>query len=346
MENLKFSSFDEAKEYLENITNKKIKIAWEDESKKLLKDVAKELKSNPSILLKLNKEIKLDLKELVDLENRKFKFLPTNKGDIKVVQDIEENAMNKIVDKITQTNSADIKEKILDFVIENKKDFPEFYKKYKKGIQKDESGPYYRPKTGLIQKGIEKIKKEDKGEMSKEEIEEKEKIKKLKEKAKEKIRKEAEETLDSFKEVALDSIDREIKEDSSTKKFFEQLINKPHNKAIQKQFFKEFEEEIKDKNINKETAKSYLKIIKKFSNRVKNELSDFGLDKFIDKVEKIADEIEDITKEAPEKTKEEEKIESQEKKNIINLKSQRSSDFSQEIKNVIKSWSQTYKSDS
>jgi hypothetical protein len=339
MEEMKFASKSEAISHLAEVTGKNIKIAWQDESAELLKDISKEVAKNPSILLKLQKGTGMNLKQFLNEDDQDARILPTNKGGIKIVQDVEPEVIEKATSAISNIRDMKKRSKVLDYVSSNKESFPEFHSKHKKGIQKDENGPYYRSKAGLLQRGVEKLTGEGSGKQS---VSDKASDKKKSEVKKQK-EEDAKELLSTYKELAQKSIKTNLKEDTSTKQFFEQLFRRPQLEAARSQFLKEFENEIKDENIDKDTAKKYVKIMKDFTNRVEGHLKDSGLDKFVDSMSQLEEDIKEAAQDAPAEVEETETTspagKSEKTKGTDStptpVKVPEASDFSQEIDNVV-----------
>ena len=355
MEEMKFASKSEAINHLSEVTGKNIKIAWSDQSKSLLKDVAKEVEKSPSTLLKLTKGAGLDFKQFLSDEDKDAKILPTSKGSIKIVQDVDPKVIQKAVDKLKNPGNLSERGKILDYVQANKEEFPSFHQKHKKGIQKDDKGPYYRSKGGLLSRGMEKLTGEDKGEDSPTDkaAKNKEMLKKKKiredqaaedKAAEDKTKEERTADFNLIIKQAKGDIGAMLSKDdkSRTKRDFIALFDKDATERSRDRFLEEFTDDVENKKISKETTDIYIDIIKTFVKRL-NKIEDSRFDKLAAGMDELTKETEDAAQDAPVKVKEtttpsaekentDENTDENTEKNKLEAEA---SDFSQEIDSVV-----------
>jgi len=319
MDELIFASTKEAIQYLSDATNSRVKIAWEDQSTQLVKDIVEEAKKSPAIFYRMRKLYDFD-----NLKNKKpeEKILPTNKGGLKLVEEISPDLVDEMAEVVSGVKDQAGKGKIIDFATENKKYFPEFHQKHKKGIQKDDSGPYYRSKAGLMKRGLEYLKGEGKGEKNKreEQLEKgKEDVRKMQEKqTSEREKKIRQKRLKPFVNAARKSITRLLKNhDHPIKDLFEQIFLNPDNKSIRDEFAREFDDEIKAGSINDDLAYTYLQIIKTFADRVKKELKD-DFPEFVENINKLFNSMKQDATQAVDVKVDEVKPEEQQKAGFFN----------------------------
>lgn len=256
MGEMKFASVDEAIQHLSNLTSKRVKIAWKDESRQMVKLIADSIAKKPGLLSAIKKSGALNVDELIKgIEgiDPNAKILPTNKGQLKIVQDIPEGAAAAMAEKISGIKDLKQRSKLID-AVSGDKAFEEFHAKYPKGVQKDENGPYYRSKAGLLQKGMDFLKR-DKGEEGTKDVIDR---KKLEEEEKE----EAAAVREAVGEVAKEAA-KGIKdlEDTKAKKIFNLLLKKPSNPIFQNKFIDAFKADIADEKIDEKDAAKYLEIV-------------------------------------------------------------------------------------
>jgi len=292
---LKFASFDEAIDHLSEVTGKRVKIAWTDESKDILKAITEEIKKNPSLVMKKFKNYaEKALDPGVNVRS-------TTHGQLRTVEDVDEELMNKMLNSIKGAPRSEI----FSIVQKDKESFPEFHKTYKKGLQ--EQNGNYRGKPGLIQRGKDWLSGE-KGEKSKED----------QEKAEEKDL-ESKRILKAIKNVAR----RDIKklENNNAKNYFDEFFSEPKSKALRELFITHFVKGIEDGKIDSEEANKYKDILDAYMTSIKSKLDDEVpefvalLKKFDKEVEK---EVEEAEKEAPMSDEEFNKLPPKEKADKIN----------------------------
>jgi len=259
---LKFASFDEAIDHLSNITGKRVKIAWRDESSEIMNKIINEIRGTPGLVKKFNKYIK-------DALEPGMKVRSSNAGKLYVVDEVEEEMM----DKLTNSISNAPKKEIFDMVQKDKKSFPKFHETYKKGLQEQDG--FYRAKPGLLQKGKDFLKGE-KGEQSE---------------AEEVKSKEAEDDLKDVIDMAKKRIVKDKIKDTDVRDVFVKFISKPENKKSRERFIKEFSDSIDNDEISVEEAQKYEKVLKTFMSRIEKDLIK-EMPKFVEAMKKLTSKIE------------------------------------------------------
>ena len=279
---LKFASFDEAISHLSEVTGKRIKIAWTDQSKEILRTITEEVKKKPSLMTRFKKYTKEALEPGMTVK-------PSSKGNLYIVNEIDKDMMGKMFDSIEKAPKSEI----FSIVQKDKESFPEFHEKYKKGLQEQDGN--YRGKPSLIQRGKDWLSGE-KGEKSKEQKEEEKEIK---------------EHFNSNRDIAKNKAKK--LSDANARDSFISFFSHPDNEKIRNQFVEEFSDGLKDGEIPVEEAKEYEKILLTYMKRMKKDLSG-ELPKFIEVVKKFSDKVEEKVDEAEKKEEKKEEVEKKEKK--------------------------------
>jgi len=272
---LKFASLNDAIQHLSDVTGKKVKIAWRDESKEIMQNIVDEIRGKPGLVKKFNNYIKDSLEP-------GMKVRSSNSGKLYVVDDVEEALMNKMLDSISKAPAKEV----FDIVQKDKKSFPKFHETYDKGLQEQDG--FYRGKGNLIQRGKDFLTGE-KGQQSEED-----------ERASTEEKKDEQKLLSSIKKMAKK---RAAKlPDTNAKDSFIEFFDAPGHKGLRDMFVKEFSDGIDEKEISVEDAQEYEKILKAFMSRLEKDLSK-EMPKFVDTMEKltakIVKEVDQVEKEAP-----------------------------------------------
>jgi len=279
MSQLKFASLNDAIQYLSDHTGKNIKIAWRDESKKIMEDIISEVRKKPSLF---SKKFKKYIEGAVEPG---VKILPTTRGSLKIVEDVDEETMNKLVESLSKAP----KNEIFKAVQEDKKSFPEFHKAYDKGLQEQDG--FWRGKPGAISRAKDWLTGES-GKQSEED-------------------ENASALVDEEKKGAMKAVKNIAKKNarklptSNSKDLFLEFIEAPGNKRIRDMFVKEFSDATDSDEISVADAKKYEKILNAFMQGIEKELSK-EMPKFVKIIEnvtsKIEKEVDKAEKETPDKS--------------------------------------------
>jgi len=284
MGELKFASVDDAIQHLSDITERRVKIAWEDESREMLKLIADGIRKKPGLMsaLKKNKVINLD-KALQDAGlDPNAQILPTNKGSMKIVQEVPKEMIESVASRVEGIKDLARRSRVIDYASEDKA-FDDFHAKYPKGVQKDDSGPYYRAKGGLISRGLDKVMGEEGDIGSKDKAE------------RQKLEDEEEANAAITKELTK-SVMSQVKNmfktlpESESKDDFEVLLGAPSNPTAQDEFIKTFKEDIKNGKVNAKDAALYLKMVQRMVKYAKEKFGD-KLPEFIKSLESLVPEV-------------------------------------------------------
>ena len=272
MSQLRFASFNEAIQHLSDVTGKKVRIAWRDQSKEIMEDVVAEIKGKPALMTRFKKYVD-------DTVEPGMKVRATNKGGLVTVDDVDTEMMTKLLDAITKAPKSEI----FKVIEKDEKGFPKFHKKYSKGLQEQDG--FWRGKPGLLQRGKDFLTK-DKGEQSEE------------------AEKEELELNDEKSRLLKDHVKNAKNKakalpDSNAKDQFVDFFADPDNKARRSLFEKEFSDSIDEGKITSEIAKRYEEILTSFMKNIEKDLSKEmpGFTKLIEKmtavIEKEVDESAD-----------------------------------------------------
>ena len=87
---LKFASYDEALQHLSDVTGKRVKIAWEDQSDEIMKSIVDEIRGTPGLVKKFQKHIG-------DALEPGMKVRSSNSGKLYVVDDVEADMMLSLI---------------------------------------------------------------------------------------------------------------------------------------------------------------------------------------------------------------------------------------------------------
>jgi len=284
MGELKFASVDDAIQHLSNITERRVKIAWEDESREMLRAIALEIQNTPGLLTKLKKSKAFNADKIFQEAgvDKDAQILPTSKGQLKIVQEFPKEAVMAVVNSLSGVKDPKERAKIIDYVI-NDEAFKVFHAKYPKGVQKDESGPYYRGKGSLLERGVDKLTGEKGEEGEKDRVE------------RQKLEDEEEANAAITKELTK-SVMSQVKNmfktlpESESKDDFEVLLGAPSNPTAQDEFIKTFKEDIKNGKVNAKDASLYLKMVQRMAKYAKEKFGD-KLPEFIKSLESLVPEV-------------------------------------------------------
>jgi len=293
MGEMKFASTEDAIQHLSNITDKRVKIAWQDEGREMMKLVADSIRKKPGLMsaLKKNKVLNLD-KALQDAGlDADAKILPTNKGSMKIVQEVPKEMIESVAARVEGIKDLARRGKVIDYVSEDKA-FDDFHAKYPKGIQKDDNGPYYRAKGGLLSRGLDKVMGE-KGEGGEKDTADT--------KAKEDATKAEKDRVKKNMSDLTSQLSKKTKSFSETisKDEFELLLKDPANADHQKEFIDAFKKDIADKKIGKDEAGKYLQMAERMAKRAEKEFGD-ELPKLSESLKELAKDIDTAEDKAPE----------------------------------------------
>jgi hypothetical protein len=289
MGELKFASVNDAIQHLSNVTQRRVKIAWEDESRDMVKAIADSIRKKPALLVGLKKKNLLNVDQALQNAgvDADAKILPSSRGNLKIVDDVPEDAIESVAQQIAQTKDLASRGKIIDHAVESG-DFDAFDDSYPKGVDKDDKGPYYRSKAGLLQKGAEAISGEAGEEGSKDKVDRK----KLEGEAKSKKNEHKEDVMSVAKKAG-----SKIKAlpKSKAKTMFEYLLDKPANPVFQKKFMDAFKADVENKKVSAEDAGVFLDIVEDMAQMAEDQfakdLPEFAksLKLLVPKVDKIED---------------------------------------------------------